>query len=84
MTREQEENERQIEQARVSIEARFKVEQDAANREYAQARGHILEREQAEKDSAETTYKEACWTTGAVLEGAKNEAEQECARTRRA
>ena len=77
LMREREENERQIEQARVSIEARFKVEQDAANREYAQTRGQILEREQAEKETAQTTYQEACWTTAAVLEGAKNEAEQE-------
>src|SRR6185312_16419014 len=77
LMREREENERQIEQARVSIEARFKVEQDAANREYSQARGQILEREEAEKETAQTTYQEACWTTGAVLDGAKGEAEQE-------
>ena len=74
---EQEDNERQIEQARHSIEACFKVEQDAANREYSQARGQILEREEAEKETAQTTYQEACWTTGAVLDGAKGEAEQE-------
>jgi hypothetical protein len=77
LTRDREENERQIEQTRVNIEARFKVEQDTANREYARSRGEILEREQAEKEAAKTTYQEACWTTGAVLEGAKGQAEQE-------
>ena len=77
LRREREENERQIEQARVNIEARFKVEQDAANREYTLSRGQILERDAAEKEAAETSYKEACWTIGAILEGAKSEAEQE-------
>jgi hypothetical protein len=77
LTREQEENERQIEQAHISIEARYKVEQDSAHRAYAQSRGQILEREERDKEAAQTTYKEVCWTTAAVLEGAKNEAEHE-------
>jgi len=76
LTHEHEENDRQIEQVRASIEGRYKVEQAAANREHAQAHGEILEREHAEKEAAQATYKEACWTIGAVLEGAKNEAEQ--------
>ncbi|HTU21757.1 MAG TPA: FtsK/SpoIIIE domain-containing protein [Gemmataceae bacterium] len=77
LTREQEENERQIEQARVTIEARYKVDQDAAYREFMQSRGRILEREESEKEAAQSTYKEACWTIAAILEAAKNEAEQE-------
>jgi hypothetical protein len=77
LRRDQDENERQIEQARVTVEARFKVEQDAANREYTLNRGQILERESTEKEEAQTTYQEACWTIGAILEGAKSEAEQD-------
>lgn len=77
VTSEREENERQIERARIGIEARYKVEQDAAQREYNSKRGQILEREDREKDAAESTYKEACWTIAAVLEGAKNSAEEE-------
>ncbi len=72
-----EENERQIEQARRTIEARYKAEQEAAHREYVQKRGQILEREENEKEAAQAVYKEACWTISAVLEGAKNEVEQE-------
>jgi len=72
-----EENERQIEQARRSIEARYKAEQEAAHREFVQKRGQILEREENEKEAAQAAYKEACWTISAVLEGAKNEIEQE-------
>ena len=51
LTAELEENDRQIEQARVSIEARYKVEQDAANRELALAQGQILEREASRERS---------------------------------
>jgi DNA segregation ATPase FtsK/SpoIIIE-like protein len=76
LEREQKENEREIDQARASIEVRYKIEQDTANRDYANARDEIVAREQAEKEAAQTTYKEACWTIGAVLEGARNEAEQ--------
>ncbi len=72
-----EENERQIEQARRSIEARYKTEQEAAHREFMQKRGQILEREENEKEAAQAVYKEVCWTISAVLEGAKNEVEQE-------
>jgi DNA segregation ATPase FtsK/SpoIIIE, S-DNA-T family len=71
------ENERQIEQARSSIETRYKSEQEAAHREFVQKRGQIVEREESEKEAAEAVYKEACWTIAAVLEGAKNEVEQE-------
>jgi S-DNA-T family DNA segregation ATPase FtsK/SpoIIIE len=72
-----EENERRIEQARNSIETRYKADQDAAQGEFAQMREKILEREESEKEAAKAAYQEACWTIGAVLEGAKNEAEQE-------
>ncbi len=72
-----EENERQIEEARSSIESRYKAEQDAAQRELTHKRGQIREREESEKEAAQTAYKEACWTIAAVLEGAKNEAEEE-------
>src|SRR5579875_2330251 len=74
---EEEENERQIEQARSSIETRYKADQDAAQREFVHRRGQILEREESEKEAAKAAYQEACWTIAAVLEGAKNEAEQE-------
>jgi S-DNA-T family DNA segregation ATPase FtsK/SpoIIIE len=77
LTQELEANNRHIEQTRASIEARYKVEQDAAHREYTLTRGQILEREERDKDAAQTAYKEACWTTAAVLEGAKNGAEEE-------
>ncbi len=77
LQREQEENERQFEQARASIEARYNVEQDTANRDYNEAHEEIVTREKFEKKAAEAAYKEACWTIGAVLEGAINEAEQE-------
>jgi S-DNA-T family DNA segregation ATPase FtsK/SpoIIIE len=76
-TREEEENERQIEETRRRIEARYKAEQEAAQREFAQTRGKILECEESEKEAAQAVYQEACWTIAAVLEGAKNEAEQE-------
>ncbi len=76
-TQEWEENERRIEQARRSIEARYKADQDAAYHEFLRAREKILEREESEKEAAKAAYQEACWTIGAVLEGAKNEAEQE-------
>jgi len=76
-TREMEENERQIEQARSSIEARYKAEQEAAHREILQKRGQIKEREESEREVAQTAYQEACWTIAAVLEGGKNEAEEE-------
>lgn len=76
-TSELEDNERQIAQARVSIEARYKVEQDAAHRELLQTRGRIREREENEKEAAQTKYQEACWTIAAILEAAKNAAEQE-------
>ncbi|HEY7307826.1 MAG TPA: FtsK/SpoIIIE domain-containing protein [Gemmataceae bacterium] len=77
LTREQEDNEREVEQKRIAIEARYKVEQDAANREFTLSSGKVLEREQSEKEAAQTTYQEACWTIAAVLEGAKNTAEEE-------
>ena len=77
LVREQEENERQIERARAGIEANYKVEQDATHREYTHHRGQILEREERDKETAQSAYKEACWTTAAVLEGAKNGAEEE-------
>jgi hypothetical protein len=77
LARELEENERQMGQAHINIEARYKVEQDSAHREYMQARGRILEREQSEKEAVETTYQEACWTIGALLDGAKSQAEGE-------
>jgi S-DNA-T family DNA segregation ATPase FtsK/SpoIIIE len=77
LAREQEESDQQVERTRATIEARAKVEQDTANREHTSTRGRILEREHTEKEAVEAAYKEACWTTGAVLEGAKNEAEQE-------
>jgi S-DNA-T family DNA segregation ATPase FtsK/SpoIIIE len=76
-TRELEENERQIEDARSSIEARYKAAQEAAHREFVSARGKILERDENEKEAAQAAYKEACWTTAAVLEGAKSETEKE-------
>ncbi|MHB1426041.1 MAG: FtsK/SpoIIIE domain-containing protein [Gemmataceae bacterium] len=71
------ENERQIEQARISIEARYKTEQDSVYRELMQRRGQILEREESEKETAKSVYQEACWTIAAVLEGAKSEAEEQ-------
>jgi len=49
LAREQEENERDVEQVRVRVEAAFKVEQDTANREFIISRGKIMEREQEEK-----------------------------------
>jgi S-DNA-T family DNA segregation ATPase FtsK/SpoIIIE len=77
LTREQEENERQIERARASIEANYKIEQDTCYREYNLNRGKILEREESEKEAARSVYQEACWTAAAMLEGAKNAAEGE-------
>jgi hypothetical protein len=77
LVRENEENEREVEQGRVRVEAAFKVEQDGAHREFVVTRGRIIEREKEAKEAAQTTYQEACWTIGAVLEGAKNEAEHE-------
>src|SRR5579875_3540327 len=76
-TREWEENEQRIEQARKSIETRYTIDQDAASQEFSEKRRQILEREEREKEAAKTAYQEACWTAAAVLEGAKNEAEQE-------
>src|SRR6478609_2552372 len=61
LVREQEENERQVEQGRIAIEARYKVEQDTAHREYALTSGQVLEREQSDKEAAQGTYQEACW-----------------------
>src|SRR5262249_42756575 len=77
LVREQEENDRQMEQGHVRIEARYKAEQESAQREQTIARGKVLEREQSEKETADTTYREACWTIAAILEGAKNGAEEE-------
>jgi hypothetical protein len=76
LAREQEENDRQMEQAHARIEARYKAEQENAQREYTIARGKVLEREQEEKEASDTTYREACWTIAAILEGAKNGAEE--------
>jgi hypothetical protein len=64
----------ELQAARVGAEQQFRQSEQEARRQSEEARQAANKRYNSGKEASEAAYKEACWTIGAVLEGAKTDA----------